>query len=367
LCGAGCANAHSEIVALAERLKAPIVHALRGKEYVEWDNPYDVGMTGLIGFSSGYHAMGTADTLLILGSAFPYRAFYPAKAKIVQIDTRPEALGAHTQIDLGVIGDVKATVKALLPKLIAKTDGAYLATALEHYAKARKGLDELATAESDIGQIHPQYLATLISEKAAEDAVFTADVGTPTVWAARYLKMNGKRRLIGSFSHGSMANAMVQAIGAQALDPKRQVVALCGDGGFAMLMGDILSVRQLNLPVKIVIFHNRSLGFVAMEMKAGGYVETGTDLVATNFADIAQGAGLFSVRVETSEALDDALRAAFSHPGPALVDVVTTKHELAMPPKLQWAQAKGFSLYMLRAVLSGRGDEVVELAQTNLR
>lgn len=367
LCGAGCAEAHDEVVALAARLKAPIVHALRGKEFVEHDNPYDVGMTGLIGFSSGYHAMESADTLLILGSAFPYRAFYPSKARIAQVDSRPESLGAHTQIDLGIIGDVKATVSALLDKLPEKRDDAFLKTALEHYAKARKGLDDLATPDGEKGQIHPQYLARLVSEKAADDAIFTCDVGTPTVWAARYFAMNGKRRLVGSFNHGSMANALSQGIGAQGIDPKRQVVALCGDGGFAMLMGDILSVRQLDLPLKIIIVHNRSLGFVAMEMKAGGYISDDTDLNSPDFVKVAEAIGIKGIRVEDAKALPAALDEAFATPGPVLVDVMTAKQELAMPPQITLEQAKGFSLYMLRAILNGRGDELVELAKTNWR
>ncbi len=367
LCGAGCAEAHDEVVALAAKLKAPIVHALRGKEFVEYDNPYDVGMTGLIGFSSGYHAMGAADTLLILGSSFPYRAFYPAGARIAQVDSRPESLGAHTQIDLGIVGDVKATVRALLDKLPERTDGAFLKTALEHYAKARKGLDDLATDDGAKGQIHPQYLARLVSEKAADDAIFTCDVGTPTVWAARYVTMNGKRRLVGSFNHGSMANALSQGIGAQGIDPKRQVVALCGDGGFAMLMGDILSVRQLDLPLKIIIFHNRSLGFVAMEMKAGGYISDDTDLNSPDFVKVAEAIGIKGIRVDDAKALPAALDEAFATPGPVLVDVMTAKQELAMPPQITLEQAKGFSLYMMRAILNGRGDELIELAKTNWR
>jgi pyruvate dehydrogenase (quinone) len=367
LAGAGCAGAHDEVLKLAETLKAPVVHALRGKEHVEHDNPYDVGMTGLIGFSSGYHAMGAAETLLVLGSSFPYRAFYPRHAQIAQIDTRPEALGAHTQIDIGLIGDIKATIKALLPRLKTHQDPAFLALARDHYAKARKDLDALATDDGAKGQIHPQYLARLISEKAADDAVFTCDVGTPTVWAARYLKMNGKRRLIGSFTHGSMANAMSQAIGAQAADPKRQVIAMCGDGGFAMLMGDILSLRQLELPVKLIVFHNRSLGFVAMEMKAGGYISDDTDLNSPDFTKVAEAIGIKGIRVEDAKALPGALDEALAHPGPVLVDVMTAKQELAMPPQITLEQAKGFSLYMMRAIINGRGDELLELAKTNWR
>ncbi|MGB9098330.1 ubiquinone-dependent pyruvate dehydrogenase [Erwinia sp.] len=364
MCGSGCAGAHAEVVKLAETLKAPIVHALRGKEHVEYDNPYDVGMTGLIGFSSGFHAMMNAETLVLLGTQFPYRAFYPAEAKIIQIDINPGSIGSHSHVDMALIGDIKTTLTALLPQLDVKTDRDFLDKALEHYVDARKELDNLATA-NDKQAIHPQYVAQQLSHFADEDAIFTCDVGTPTVWAARYLKMNGKRRLIGSFNHGSMANAMPQALGAQSLDKQRQVIALCGDGGFSMLMGDFLSVAQLKLPVKLVIFNNSVLGFVAMEMKAGGYLTDGTDLENPNFADIATACGVKGIRVERASDLDAALQEALAHDGPVLVDVVTAKDELAMPPQIKLEQAKGFSLYMLRAVINGRGDEVVELAKTN--
>ncbi|WP_312110330.1 ubiquinone-dependent pyruvate dehydrogenase [Pantoea septica] len=364
LCGSGCAGAHDEVVRLAETLKAPIVHALRGKEHLEYDNPYDVGMTGLIGFSSGYHAMMNADTLVLLGTKFPYRAFYPEHAKIIQLDINPGSLGAHCHLDQAYVGAVKPTLQALLPRLEKKTDRHHLDSALEHYADARKGLDELANA-NDKQAIHPQYLAQQISHYASDDAIFTCDVGTPTVWAARYLKMNGRRRLLGSFNHGSMANAMPQALGAQALNRDRQVVALCGDGGFSMLMGDFITLAQLKLPVKLVIFNNSVLGFVAMEMKAGGYLTDGTELDNPDFAAIAEACGIKGLRVEKASELNGALEQAFAHPGPVLVDVITAKEELAMPPQIKMEQAKGFSLYMLRAILNGRGDEVVELAKTN--
>lgn len=367
LAGSGCAGAHDALVDLAARLKAPIVHALRGKEHVEWDNPFDVGMTGLIGFSSGYHAMLNCDTLLMLGTDFPYRNFYPRDAKIAQVDRDPSALGKRAHLTLGLAGDVAETLNALLPRLRADRDGEFLDAAKAHYVKARQGLDDLAQPSKPGQPIHPQYLTRLVSDLASEDAIFTADVGTPTVWAARYLRMNGRRRLIGSFNHGSMANAMLQAIGAQAAAPERQVISLSGDGGFTMMMGDFLSLSQLGLPVKIVISNNGSLGFVAMEMKAGGYLDSGTDLHNPNFAAMAEATGVKGFRVENSADLDSALRAAFAHPGPALVDVVTAKQELVMPPKIKLEQAKGFSLYMLKAIMNGRGDEIVELARTNLR
>lgn len=364
MCGSGCAGAHQQVVELAATLKAPVVHALRGKEHIEYDNPYSVGMTGLIGFSSGYHAMMNADTLLLLGTQFPYRAFYPANAKIIQLDINPGSIGAHCHVDMALVGDVKSTLNALLPRLQTKTDRAFLDGALEHYADARKSLDDLAQP-NDKQPIHPQYLAQRLSDFASEDAIFTCDVGTPTVWAARYLKMNGKRRLLGSFNHGSMANAMPQALGAQALDKRRQVVAMCGDGGFSMLMGDFISVAQLQLPVKLVVFNNSVLGFVAMEMKAGGYLTDGTDLQNPDFAAIAAACGVKGIRVEKASDLDGAIEEAFAHDGPVLLDVITAKEELAMPPQIKMEQAKGFSLYMLRAIINGRGDEVVELAKTN--
>lgn len=364
MCGSGCAGAHDEVIKLAETLKAPVVHALRGKEHIEWDNPYSVGMTGLIGFSSGYHAMLNADTLILLGTQFPYRAFYPTDAKIIQIDINPGSIGAHCHVDMALVGDIKSTLTALLPQLQVKNERKFLDKALKHYEEARKDLDGLATP-NDKQAIHPQYLAQQISRFAAADAIFTCDVGTPTVWACRYLQMNGQRRLLGSFNHGSMANAMPQAIGAQAIDRSRQVVALCGDGGFAMLMGDFLTLAQQKLPVKIIIFNNSVLGFVAMEMKSGGYLTDGTELKNPDFAAIAEAAGIKGIRVEKASDIDTALQDAFAYEGPVLIDVITATEELALPPQIKFEQAKGFSLYMLRAVISGRGDEVVDLAKTN--
>ncbi len=365
LCGSGCAGAHDQVVALADALGAPVVHALRGKEHVEWDNPFDVGMTGLIGFSSGYHAMLDCDTLIMLGTDFPYRQFYPTDAQIIQIDRNPQALGRRATLDLGICADVSETIAALLPRLTRKTDRSFLDTSLKHYEKARQGLDDLAQPSKANRPIHPQYVARLLSELADDDAIFTADVGSPTVWAARYLKMNGKRRLIGSFNHGSMANAMPQAIGAQAAFPGRQVISMSGDGGFAMLMGDFISLAQLKLPVKVIVFDNSSLGFVAMEMKAAGYLDAGTELKNPDFAAMSNAMGILGIRVEQSEDLEPALRRALEHDGPVLVDVITATQELVMPPTIKLEQAKGFSLYMLKAVMSGRGDEVIELARTN--
>lgn len=366
LAGRGCAGAHDAVVALAGKLKAPIVHALGGKDHVEYDNPYDVGMTGLIGFSSGYRAMLACDTLLMLGTDFPYRQFYPEKAKVIQIDLRPEHLGRRVSLTLGLVGDIGPTVEALLPKIAERTDRAHLDDGLAHYRKARDGLDRLATGTPGRKPMHPQFLAARLSALAADDAIFTFDVGTPTVWAARYLTMNGRRRMIGSLVHGSMANAMPQAIGISAAKPGRQVVSLSGDGGFAMLMGDILTLVQEKLPVKIVVVNNGTLGFVALEMKASGFPEFGTNLQNPDFAALARAAGLHARRVEDPGDLDEALRDILAHDGPALLDAVTNPQELAMPPSVTLEQAKGFGLWAIRAVMNGSGEELIDLAKTNL-
>ena len=366
LAGAGCAGAHDELIQLAVKLQAPIVHAMRGKEFIEYDNPHDVGMTGLLGFSSGYHAMMNCDALLMLGTDFPYQQFYPKNARILQVDLREEQLGRRSHLDLGLVGGIAETLPALLPRIAQKTDRSYLDACLSHYRDARKGLDDLATGKRGQRPIHPQYLAKILDQIAADDAVFTVDVGTPVIWAARYLTMNGHRRLLGSFNHGSMANALPQAIGAQISHPHRQVVALSGDGGFSMLMGDLLSLRQLNLPVKIVVFNNGSLGFVELEMKATGFVNHGTDLVNPDLAGIAKGAGVLGLHVDDPEQIRPALQEAFAHNGPALVDVAVNRQELAMPPSLKLDQIVDFNLYLIRAILNGRGDEIIDLARTNL-
>jgi pyruvate dehydrogenase (quinone) len=364
--GAGCEGAHGELIGVAERLKSPIVHALRGKEFIEYENPYDVGMTGLLGFSSGYHAMMGCDALLMLGTDFPYRQFYPKDAKIIQVDLRGEQIGRRTAVDVALLGGVKETLAALTPLIKAKTDRSYLDKCVENYKGTRKDLDDLAVGKPGKTPIHPQYVAKVLDELAAEDAVFTCDVGTPTVWAARYLHMNGKRRLLGSFNHGSMANALPQAIGAQAAYPGRQIISLSGDGGLAMGLGDFLTLRQLKLPVKVIVFNNGTLGFVELEMKAAGFVDFGTDLLNPNFAKLAESAGVLGVRVEKPEELGPALSEALAHNGPALVDVVVNRQELSMPPTIFAEQALGFGLFAIRAVMSGKGDELVDLAKTNL-
>ncbi len=367
LAGAGCAGAHGELVKIAAALKAPVVHTLRGKEFVEYDNPYDVGMTGLIGFSSGYRAMEHCDALLMLGTDFPYRPFYPEGVPVIQVDVRGEQIGRRVPAEVALVGTVRDTIDALLPLLATKNDSEHLDRMTTHYRRARVRLDRLATEGSGASPLHPQFVAATIDRLAADDAIFIPDVGTPTIWAARYLHMNGKRRLLGSFTHGTMANALPQGIGAQASQPGRQVVALSGDGGLAMLLGELITLRQQHLPVKVVVFNNGALAFVELEMKAAGFVNYGTDLDNPDFAGIARAIGLFGATVGKADELEAALKAAFAHDGPALVDIRVARQELAMPPKISLEQAKGFALYTTRTILSGNGDEIIDLAKSNLR
>jgi pyruvate dehydrogenase (quinone) len=367
LAGAGCQGAHDELIAAAGALKAPVVHALRGKEFVEYDNPYDVGMTGLLGFESGYRAMEHCDALLMLGTDFPYRPFYPDDAKVVQVDVRGEHIGRRVRVDVGLVGTVKDTVQALMPRLETGRDIAHLERMQAHYRRTRERLDALADGHGDTGPIHPQLTAVALDKVAADDAVFTADVGTPTLWAARYLRMNGRRRLLGSFNHGSMADALPLAIGAQASHPGRQVVSLSGDGGLAMLMGELLTLRQQHLSVKVVVLNNGALAFVELEMKADGIVTFGTDLDNPSFADIGRAVGLHGIRIEHAGELEEGLREGLAHDGASIIEVMTERQELSIPPHITASQAKGFTLWATRSVLSGRGDEVVAVARSNLR
>jgi len=367
LAGAGCQGAHDELVELARALKAPVVHTLRSKEFVEYDNAYDVGMTGLLGFKSGYRAMEHCDALLMLGTDFPYRPFYPEHAQVIQVDVRGEHIGRRIPVNLGLVGTVKDTIAALLPRIENGRDATHLARMRSHYRRTRERLDALARTHSEYGPIHPQVTAAAVDRVAADDAVFLTDVGTPTLWAARYLRLNGRRRLVGSFNHGTMANALPQAIGVQASHPGRQVVTISGDGGLSMLMGELITLRQQALPVKVVVLNNGALAFVELEMKADGIPTYGTDLDNPSFAEVARAVGLHGVRIEHAHELDDALRAAFAHDGPVVIEVMTVRQELSIPPNITAEQAKGFTLWATRSILSGRGDEVLEVAKTNLR
>ena len=368
LCGAGCEGAGAQVVALARKLQAPVVSALRGKEFVEKNNPHFVGLTGLIGYASGYWAMIDCDVLLMLGTDFPYRQFYPdtADTHVIQVDVRAENIGRRTRVDVSVVGSVTATLQALLPRIEPKQDTAHVERALTHYRKVRAELDDLGRGTVGRKPIHPPQVARAFDLQASDDAIFTCDVGLPTVWAARYATMKGQRRLVGSFNHGSMASAMAQAIGAQKAFPDRQVIAFAGDGGFTMLMGDVLSLVQHQLPIKIVVFNNSSLGFVAMEQQVGGMLDVGTSMHPTNFAALAEAVGLKGLRVEDPGQVDEAVQQALATPGPVLVDAVVSKAELVMPPKITAAMAAGFTLFGVKALLSGRTSEVLELARTNL-
>ena len=365
LCGSGCRNAHDQVVELCRKIKAPTVYALRGKEFVEYDNPFHVGLTGLIGYRSGYQAMERSDLVLMLGTDFPYKDFYPKNTTIVQLDIRAENLGRRAAINIGLVGDVRETLEVLLPQIVEKTDGEHLQYCLHSYQQVRTQMDAKAAPDRSATVLFPEYVAAELSRQAANDAIFTCDVGTPTVWAARYLEMKKGRRLLGSFNHGSMANAMPMAIGAQFTYPDRQVISLSGDGGFSMLMGDLLTIRQYKLPVKIVIFNNGQLGFVALEMKAQGYPPFVTDLDNPDFAAMAEAIGIRGIAVRNPGSLSAAVAEALAHDGPVVLDVYTNPSELSMPPAIDAKQAKGFSLYMWRQILDGNAGEVVDTIKTN--
>jgi pyruvate dehydrogenase (quinone) len=367
-CGRGVAGAHAEVMAFAERVKAPVGHALRGKEHIQYDNPYDVGMSGLLGYGAAYEAMHECDLLLLLGTDFPYTDFLPRHVRTVQIDVQPERLGRRTQLDFAVWGDVRETLKCLTPAVREKSSRRFLDRMLDRHVHALEGAVGAYTRNVDKHTpIHPEYVASVLDEEAADDAVFTVDTGMCCVWAARYLTPNGRRRILGSFVHGSMANALPQAIGAQFLDRGRQVVSLSGDGGFSMLMGDFLTLVQYGLPVKVVVFNNSSLGMVDLEMMVDGLPPYGTGYPHTDYAAIATAAGAHGIRVEKPGEVRDALRVAFSHDGPALVDVVTDPSALAVPPKITSEQVTGFALSASRTVLTGGVGRMIQLARANLR
>ncbi|MEU3462085.1 pyruvate dehydrogenase [Streptomyces sp. NPDC006733] len=367
-CGSGTAGAHDEVMAFAERVKSPVGHALRGKEWIQFDNPYDVGMSGLLGYGAAYEAMHECDLLILLGTDFPYNAFLPDDVKIVQVDVRPEHLGRRSKLDLAVWGDVRETLRCLTPKVQVKKERKFLDKMLKKHSDALEGVVKAYTRKVEKHvPIHPEYVASVLDEEAAADAVFTVDTGMCNVWAARYLTPNGRRRVIGSFTHGSMANAMPQAIGAQFTDRRRQVVALSGDGGFSMLMGDFLTLVQHDLPVKIVLFNNSSLGMVELEMLVAGLPASGTTNRNPDFAAVARACGAYGVRVEKPKDLRDALRGAFKHKGPALVDVVTDPNALSIPPKITGEQIGGFALSMSKTVLDGGVGKMLQMARSNLR
>ena len=364
--GAGCAEAHQEVLDLAERLKAPIVYSFRGKEFLEHDNPYAAGMTGLLGTQSGHYSLEKADLIFLLGTDFPYTAWYPKKAKIVQLDIRAEHLGRRSRLELGLMGDVKATLEELVPLLKQKKNDKHLKACLEKTRETRKSLERAGEASPKSGPLAPEYLTSVLSSLSADDAIFTVDTGMTAVWAARHLRMKRGQRLIGSFNHGSMANAMPQAIAAQFAFPKRQVISMSGDGGFAMLMGDLLTIAQYKLPLKLLVYNNSTLGMVKLEMRVAGYEDFGVDVQQTNFAKVAEAVGIRGFRVESSGELNDALSTALRHNGPALVDVVTNPNALALPPKIDAKEVAGYGLYVAKQTLHGKLFESIDELKGNL-
>ncbi|MEZ2299740.1 thiamine pyrophosphate-dependent enzyme [Variovorax sp. RCC_210] len=362
--GHGCEGAHEMLLALGQCLKAPIAHTSRAKDFVEYDNPFNMGMTGIFGVESGYRALQECDTLLLLGADFAWSQFYPSKATILQIDTDGSHLGRRHPVALGLVGDVAHTIEALIPLLEERSDRAFLDECLRHRKDAVETLrrDERPGKE---GLIHPQHLTHVIDELAADDAIFTADGGSPMVWSLRHLHMNGRRRTLVSLLHGTMANAMPQALGAQKAYPGRQVISLSGDGGIAMLLGDLMTAVQEKLPIKVVVYNNASLNFVELEQKVEGLLDNYTDLLNPDFARLAEVIGFYGQKVERAEQLPDAVRAVLAHPGPALLDVKVNRTELVMPPKVEFSQVAGTMLYSAKAVLSGRGSDVVDLIKDN--
>ncbi|WP_428331804.1 thiamine pyrophosphate-dependent enzyme [Novosphingobium sp.] len=359
--GSGCENAHGQVMALAGKLCAPVARTSRAKDFLEHDNPFDVGMTGVFGTAGGYHALTECDTLLLLGCDFAWRQFYPERATIIQIDINGAHLGRRHPVDIGVVGDIAPTLDALLPLVAQRSDRAFLDDALARAARAEDNLEKRAVAGS--GPIHPQYLTETIARHAQPDAVYTADGGSPMVWCLRHVPSTGRNRTVVSLSHGTMANAMPQALGAQAAFPERQVISLSGDGGIAMLMGDLLTTVQENLPIKVVVFNNGSLGFVEIEQKVDGLLDTYTDLKNPDFGKVAEAIGMWGRKVEDPAQLDEAVRAWLAAPGPALLDVVVDRNELVMPAKIELAQVFGTALYSAKGILAGgeRAKGVVEL------
>jgi pyruvate dehydrogenase (quinone) len=366
-CGFGCAGAHDEVVALAEKMKAPVAHAYRGKSYIAYDNCFDVGMTGLLGFGAAYQAMHDCDLLVLLGTDFPFDKFLPTKPKIVQVDIRVDHLGRRCKLDLGLWGDARETLRAVLPMLETKPDRSFLDAMLSKHRQAARKLNVYVDHVGKRRPMHPEPVAAALNEIATSDAIFTADTGMCNVWSSRYIDATKERRLIGSFTHGSMANAVPQAIGAQLLFPRRQVIAIAGDGGLAMLMGDLLTLVQYDLPIKVVVFDNSALGMVKLEMEVAGLPDWQTDLKNPNFAKLAEAIGIMGIRIEDPADVRSGLKQALQHPGPALVDVVTDPNALSLPSHITADQVEGFALTMGKLVLSGHIDEVVDTIEANIR
>ncbi|MFA5047347.1 MAG: thiamine pyrophosphate-dependent enzyme [Paludibacter sp.] len=366
-CGLGAAEAHDEIIQLAEKLKSPVAYSYKAKMAIQYDNPYEVGITGLLGIPSAYQSMHECELLILLGTDFPYTPFMPVDNKIVQIDIKPENLGRRAKLDMGLCGDVKDTLQALLPLIEKKKDDNFLDRQLEFYKEVKKYLLTYVNDQGQPNAIHPEFVASVINELAAKNAIFTVDTGMCCVWAARYIDGTGERKMLGSFNHGSMANAMPQAIGAALARPDQQVIAFCGDGGLSMMMGDLMTIVQYNLPVKIVLFNNRSLGMVKLEMEVAGIPDVETDMLNPDFDKLAEAMGMFGVTINNPVELRTTLQKVFQQDGPALITIQTDPNALAMPPKIDFDQMKGFAFYIGKMMISGRADEVFKIIKSNYK
>ncbi len=366
-CGIGAADAHDEVVALASKLKAPVGFSFRGKMGIQYDNPFEVGMTGLLGQPSGYHSMHEADVVLLLGTDFPYVNFMPVRNKIVQIDEKPERLGRRAKLTMGLCGNITDTIKALLPFIEEKKDDSFLKSQLEFYDKVKQNQQVYVDEIGSENKIQPEFVADVINRLAARDAIFTVDTGMSCVWGARFIQATGKRKMLGSFNHGSMANAMPMAIGAALAHPELQVVALCGDGGLSMLLGDLATIKQYNLPIKLIVFNNRSLGMVKLEMEVAGLPDNETDMVNPDFALVAQAMGFKGLTVSKPEEVENAIANAFAESGPVLLNIMTNPNALAMPPKIEWAQVKGMTESMAKLMLGGKMSEVFDTVKSNYK
>ena len=366
-CGIGCRGAHEEVIALSEKLNAPVAYTFKGKMEVQYENPYEVGMTGLLGMPSGYYSMHEAEVLLMLGTDFPYSAFLPDDIKIAQIDIKPERLGRRAKVDIGLCGDVKMTIQALLRMLTPKTDDTFLLKQLKRYEEVKKDLAAYTKDKGEVNKIHPEYVMSEIDKLSSDDAVFTVDTGMTCVWGARYLQATGNRHMLGSFNHGSMANALPQAIGAALAYPERQVVALCGDGGLSMTLGDLATVVQYKLPIKIIVFNNRSLGMVKLEMEVDGLPDWQTNMLNPDFAQVAEAMGITGFNVSDPEEVLTTLYNAFEMDGPVLVNIMTDPNALAMPPKIEFGQMVGFAQSMYKLLINGRSQEVIDTINSNYK
>lgn len=366
-CGIGASKAHEDLVKLAGKLKAPVGYSFRGKMGIQYDNPYEVGMTGLLGLPSAFQSMHEADVVLLLGTDFPYANFMPSNKKIIQIDERADRLGRRAKVDMGLCGKIEDTLSVLLPLIEDKQDDSFLKKQLKKYDKVKEDLDVYVKDPGKENLIHPEYVASVINNLAAKDAIFTVDTGMCCVWGARYIHATGERKMLGSFSHGTMANAMPMSIGASLSHPDRQIIAFCGDGGISMLLGDLATIYQYKLPVKLFVFNNRSLGMVKLEMEVDGIPDNETDMVNPDFAMIAMAMGFKGINVNKPEEVEGAVKEAFSTEGPVLVNVMTDPNSLALPPKIEWSQIKGMTTSMTKMMLGGNIKEVVDTIQSNIK